>query len=488
MSDAFQEADVIVIGAGACGLAAAVTAAEAGSRIAVFEKQRSLGGTSNFFEGTFAVESAMQREKYITYSRDEAFRRMMEYSHWRANARLVRTFVDESAATITWLQGLGVEFPEVATNMPNGFRTYHIVKGRGAAVVKALASRAKELGVVMRLGTPVTRILNEGNRITGVAADGDGEEMTAAAPAVIIATGGYANNKAWVKKYAGFDIDTNVIPIGNVDKMGDGIRMAWEAGAAEEGMGTLETYRFGPMGTEFRTYGPVQMVALQPDLWVDPKGDRFCDEGIAFYDTSVGNVNMRYKEGFTYCLFDDSIKDYYAGHGIHRNVGWKNVPGTTPVGFDEEMNGAISKGSAEVCAATSVEELAVQMNVEPAVLKETIAEYNRFCEKGHDDLFAKDRRYLRSLRGPRFYAAKARTVLLVTLGGIRINHRMEVLDKKDKRIPGLYAGGMDVGGMWGDSYPIQDSTGASSAFAINSGRIAARQALEYLRTRGQGRK
>jgi fumarate reductase flavoprotein subunit len=476
-----RETDVVVIGSGACGLAAAVSAAEAGARVMVFEKQRSLGGTSNFFEGTFAVESAMQRERYITYSRDEAFRRMMDYSHWRANGRLVRTFVEESAATITWLQSLGVEFPEVATNMPGGFRTYHIVKGRGAAVVKALALRAKELGVVMQLGTPVTGILSEGGRITGVVADGDGEEATLRASAVVVATGGYANNKAWIKKYTGFDIDTNMIPVGNVDKMGDGIRMAWEAGAAEEGMGLLETYRFGPMGTEFRIYGPVQMVALQPDLWVDPRGERFCDEGIAFYDTSVGNVNMRHKEGFTYCLFDDSIKDYYGVHGIHRNVGWKNVPGTKPVGFDEEMNGAVSKGSTEVCVASSIEELALQMGVAPAVLKATVAEYNRFCEKGHDDLFAKDRNYLRPLKGPRFYAAKARTVLLVTLGGIRINQRMEVLDKKDEPIPGLYAGGMDVGGMWGDSYPIQDATGASSAFAINSGRIAARQALRYLK-------
>lgn len=478
------QADVVVIGSGACGLAAAVTAAETGARVVVFEKQRSLGGTSNFFEGTFAVESAMQLERYITYSRDEAFRRMMEYSHWRANARLVRSFVDESAATITWLQGLGVEFPEVATNMPDGFRTYHIVKGRGAAVVKVLAARAKEMGVVIRPGTTVTRILNDGNRIAGVIADRDGEEVTLSAPAVVVATGGYANNKGWIKKYTGFDIDTNMIPVGNVGKMGDGIRMAWEVGAAEEGMGLLETYRFGPMGTEFRTYGPVQMVALQPDLWVDPRGERFCDEGIAFFDTSVGNVNMRHKEGFTYCLFDDSIKDYYGSHGIHRNVGWKNVPGTKPAGFDEELNDAISKGSTEVCMAASIDDLAVQMNVDQAVLKATVAEYNRFCGKGHDDLFAKDRKYLRPLRGPRFYAAKARTVLLVTLGGIRINHRMEVLDKNDKVIPGLYAGGMDVGGMWGDSYPIQDATGASSAFATNSGRIAARQALQYMKTGG----
>jgi fumarate reductase flavoprotein subunit len=480
MNTVSKETDVIIIGSGACGLAAALTAAEAGAKVTLFEKQRSLGGTSNFFEGTFAVESAMQRERYITYTRDEAFKRMMEYSHWRADARMVRAFVDESAPTIAWLQKAGVEFSEVGTNMPDGTRTYHIVKGRGAAVVKALATKAKEKGVDLSLGTPVTRIIKEGDRIIGVIVDKNGGDETVQSPVVIIASGGYANNKAWVKKYAGFDIDVNMIPVGNVDKMGDGIRMAWEVGAAEEGMGVLEAYRFGPMAPEFRTYGPVQMVALQPDLWVNPAGERFCDEGIAFYDTSVGNVNARHKEGFTYSLFDDSIKEYYTEHGIHRNVGWKNTPGTKPSGFDGELSNALEKGTTEAYAATSLEDLAEKIGVEPAVLKATVDEYNGFCEKGHDDLFAKDPRYLRPLKGPKYYAAKARTIFLVTLGGIKVNHRMEVVDKRERVIPGLYAGGMDAGGMWGDSYPIQDATGASSAFAINSGRIAARSALGYI--------
>ena len=79
-------AEIAVIGSGASGLAAAIAAAEGGATVAVFEKQQALGGTSNFFKGIFAVESAMQKEQYIAYSRDQAFKNFMEYNHWPSRA------------------------------------------------------------------------------------------------------------------------------------------------------------------------------------------------------------------------------------------------------------------------------------------------------------------------------------------------------------------------------------------------------------------
>ena len=173
MDPSIKETDIVVIGSGASGLAAAVTAAESGAKVIVFEKERSLGGTSNFFNGMFAVESEMQRERYITYSRDEAFKRIMEYSHWRANARLVRAFVDESGSTISWLREKGVEFIDATINMPDAPRTYHVVKGQGAAVVKALAENAKEKGVDLRLAATVKKILKQADRISGVVVEED---------------------------------------------------------------------------------------------------------------------------------------------------------------------------------------------------------------------------------------------------------------------------------------------------------------------------
>ena len=480
MDGRHTDTDVVVIGAGACGLAAAVTLAEGGAKVIIFEKQRSLGGSSNFFQGVFAAESDMQRAQFIGYTRDQAFKNIMEYSHWRANPRIVRAFVNESAETIAWLQKEGVEFREVTINMPDAPRTYHVVKGKGEAVVKVLATRAKEKGVDIRLTTPVKKILKEGNRIIGVIVEEDEEDKQVTAKAVIIASGGYANNKEWVKKYSGFDLGVNLFTRGNVDKMGDGIRMAWEVGAAEDGLGVQELVRSGPIGPEFSSGGRINMFTNQPDLWVNPRGERFCDESIAFYDTSHGNASARHKEGYTYTIFDDSIIQRLMEQGLDKNAGMDNLPGSKPVGLDKELKAHLEMGTTEIFEADSIEELAKKIGVNPAVLKATVDEYNRFCERGHDDLFAKDPKYLRPLKGSKFYAVRARTVTLGTLGGLKIDHKMEVLDKKDEVIPGLYAGGYDAFGMWGDSYPINIASGASSAFALNSGRIAAKNALRYM--------
>ena len=113
-----METDVVVVGAGVAGLSAALEAAQAGARVLVFEKQAALGGTSNFFEGIFAVGSAMQKQKYIAYTNDQAFRNFMEYNHWRVDRAWSDSYQslgrnDRLAAA------LGVEFIEVTINMPD---------------------------------------------------------------------------------------------------------------------------------------------------------------------------------------------------------------------------------------------------------------------------------------------------------------------------------------------------------------------------------
>jgi fumarate reductase flavoprotein subunit len=481
MSEIPMEADVVIVGSGASGLAAALEAAQGGARVAVFEKQPSLGGTSNFFEGIFAVGSAMQKEKYIAYSCDQAFKNFMEYNHWRVDARLVRSLINRSAETIDWLKAQGVEFLEVTINMPDAPRTYHVVKGRGQAVVKALALKVKEKGVAVRVASPVKQILKGKRGPSGVVVELDGKDTQVACRAVVIASGGYANNAEWIKKYAGLELGRTVMPMGNTGKMGDGIRMAWEMGAAAEGMGVLHLIRVAPFSPEFPFMNTVEGAAIQPVLWVDPKGERFCDEGIAYYDTSLGNVNSRYIQGYTFCLFDDTIKKHFIEKGIFRGMGTVVPPGCKLHDLDEQLDHFVSLNSKEFFGANSIEELARKMEVDPQVLKTTIEQYNTFCAQGYDAEFAKDPEYLIPLKGPRFYAAKARTCFLGTMGGVKINYRTEAVDPYGSPIAGLYAVGLDAGGLHAESYSMRDTSGIASAFAVISGRVAGENAAKYLK-------
>ena len=481
MSEMPMEADIAVVGSGVSGLTAALEAAQGGARVAVFEKQPSIGGTSNFFEGIFAVGSAMQREKYIAYSRDQAFKNFMEYNHWRVNARLVRSLINRSAETIDWLQALGVEFLEVTINMPDAPRTYHIVKGRGQAVVKAMALKAKERGVAVRVSSPVKQILKGKRGPSGIVVECDGKDTEVACRAVVIASGGYANNAEWIRKYTGLDLGRTVTPMGNVGKMGDGIRMAWEMGAAAEGMGVLHLIRVAPFGPEFPFMNTVEGAAIQPVLWVDPKGERFCDEGIAYYDTSLGNVNSRYKQGYTFCLFDDTIKKHFIEKGVFRGMGTVVHPGSKLHDLDERLEHFLSLNSKEFFGADSIEGLAQKMEVDPRVLRTTVDRYNVLCAKKYDEEFAKNPEYLLPLNGPRFYAAKARTCFLGTMGGVKINYRTEAVDEFDSPIPGLYAVGLDAGGLHAESYSMRDTSGIASAFAVISGRVAGENVVKYLK-------
>jgi fumarate reductase flavoprotein subunit len=92
----------------------------------------------------------------------------------------------------------------------------------------------------------------------------------------------------------------------------------------------------------------VEGAAIQPMLWVDPKGERFCDEGIAFYDTSIGNVNSRYKQGYTFCLFDDNIKQYFIDKGVFRGMGLEVLPGWKLKDLNEQLDHFISLNSEEI--------------------------------------------------------------------------------------------------------------------------------------------
>ena len=476
------ETDVIVVGAGGAGLAAALTAADGGANVVVFEKMPVAGGTTNFAEGIFAAESPLQRRLHCGPTRDEAFKGIMDYTHWRANPRLARTFVDKSASTIAWLMEKGVEFEGVMAMWPQGPRTWHLIKGRGAdkggrKLIKVLLERvAEEEKVSIRYRTPVKKLITDedGSVVGVIAEDQEGKSIEARAGAVIISTGGFANNKEMLEKYTRFGAD--VIPVGNINKVGDGIRMAMDVGATTVGMDVLQLVGAGIPGVMFTSH--LVVAAWQPaNIWVNLSGRRFCDEAIGFNFSYAGNALVQQKNMTMFSIFDESGKDYMIQNGVDLGIG-VIIPVDTKLNhLDEEIQKNMPKNV--VVVAESIEELAEKAGMPKDALTATIDEYNKFCDKGYDALFSKDRRYLKALRAPKYYAVKCIPHFLGTIGGIRINENTEALNHNLEVIPGLYAAGNCAGGMYGDTYDLYTS-GGTFAFALNSGRIAAENALRRI--------
>lgn len=468
------EGDIIIIGAGGAGLPAAVTAAEAGARVLLFEKMSSPGGSASYAEGMFAIDSPIQRKDNVGITKDEAFRLHMRYSHWRADPYLVRAIIDKSGETIQWLMDLGVEFDGHPQAMyPGALRTWHTIKGFGAGLINPLFKRAEKLGVHIYFTTPAKKLIVQKGRVVGVMSeDKDKNTIRAESKAVIIATGGFANNEEMLKEHT--NVGPNVIPIGNKGKTGDGIKMSWEVGADSEGIDVV--LRGMPTVRNEKGFTLLCSLVIQPYLWVNTQGERFYDEG-EFDFPHIGNATANQPGELMFVVFDENTKKYMMEKGIDIGVGVHVPVATKLTELDALLERGIKKG--EAWSGRTIEELAKKMKVPVNTLVATVEQYNAFCDKGHDDLFAKDPKYLHPIKTPPFYAVRGFPTNSGTIGGIKINHKTEVLNKDGEPIPGLYVAGNDAGGLYGDTYDAVKA-GLTLGFAVNSGIIAAENALAYI--------
>jgi fumarate reductase flavoprotein subunit len=126
--------------------------------------------------------------------------------------------------------------------------------------------------------------------------------------------------------------------------------------------------------------------------------------------------------------------------------------------------------------SNSLDDIATWIGADPAVLKATVEEYNGFCDKGRDGLFVKDKEHLIALRKPPYYAVKFRPLMVDTIGPVKINDLMQVLDTQGRPIPGFYAAGVITSGWQGNDYHL---FGSALGFSLTSGRIAGENAAAY---------
>jgi fumarate reductase flavoprotein subunit len=471
--------DVGIIAAGPAGLAAAVAAAENGAGVVVFEKSNVTGGVGSMGMGPFGVESRLQKKQIIGLTRDEAFRMHMEFNHWIPDALLVRAFIDKSGDTIDWLEDMGVKFLSAARHFPTSQPTWHVFRtdskahGTASLIFKALTERAEELGVKFYFSPPAKRILKEEGRVAGfLAEDNSGEEVEVNTKAVIVATGGFGGNAEWIKEYTGYEWGRDLFSFKIPGLDGDGIRMAWEAGAARTHM-ILELYCSVPNQPE---WWHVDAMFRQPNLLVNLKGERFFNEEVMVNNTFAGNAISRQKNRCGFMIFDEKIKKHYLKNGFDQIC--YDVPVEDASGFDDELQRAVNSRNRDFFVAETLEALAEKAGINAPAFLKTVADYNKACET-RDALFNKNYRFMKPITKPQFYAGRLVPSGFGSLGGIRINYKTEVVDEELNPIPGLYAAGTDANSIHSDSYTFI-LPGNSMGFAINSGRIAGESAAEYV--------
>ena len=482
------QSDVIVVAAGLSGLAASIAAAENGASVITFEKSSTTGGAANMGMGPLGVGSRIQKEHMIALTPGEAFRKHMYFTHYRVDARMVRDYYFKSGDTIDWLMDMGVEFvgvqrafsaPEATRAYSDGEFTWHVVKPEdggmpgprcATAMTKKMTERAKDLGVDFRFETPVKKIIMEDGAAVGViAVDKNGEEIEARAKSVIICTGGFGDNPEMIKEQTEFEYGNTIYNFAIPGMKGEGIKMAWEAGPGKEPCIMELMYQLPDNMNHFILDGAFR----QPCLWVNRNGERFMPEDQIANTTFTGNAIAAQPGKVAYSIFDSKLLKKYKKKGpdivshVHPHDLFDH--------FDEQWERDLADGYEPIVQADTIEELAEKAGIDVEGLVRQIEEYNEMCENGYDEIFEKDRAYMQPIEKAPFYLCRENVGAYGSLGGVKINHKTQVLTQDAKVIPGLYCAGTDACNIFGDSYPFILS-GNTMGFCLNSGRIAGENA------------
>lgn len=234
------KSDIVVIGAGGSGLSAAVAAASRGVKVRIVDKRRTAGGTIKMLAGLVAAESPTQKRAGISISADDLFLKHMQYSHWTLNPRIVRTWLHRTGETIRWLEEKGVQFQMFSMFTDEPPTSWHWGLRVGSDIVKVLLQECRNLNVQFSFETRATRILlDKSGKVSGLAATKGDRDIEFKTNAIIIATGGYGGNREMLANYCPNYL--NRLPTSGIEisHTGDGIKMAFEAGADNEGLGKL---------------------------------------------------------------------------------------------------------------------------------------------------------------------------------------------------------------------------------------------------------
>jgi fumarate reductase flavoprotein subunit len=444
--------DVIVLGGGGAGMAAAIEAAEAGARVLLVDADRKLGGSTALSGGVFyAAGTSVQHAAGISDTPAEQFRYYMNVNQHKLEPSLVHRLCEDSAPTLEWLMSLGVEFriEDLYVAGVDGVARGHRAAGHGAAIAAALEASLVGKRVDVALNTRILKLLQESGRVTGVVTD----ENVVRAGAVVVATGGFGNDS---EKLAQFYPDATRHPdiawyIGSKHARGDGIDLGRQVGAELAGHNRGLLLLTSGFNRELEPYLPGWL------MFVNRHGRRFVNERTEY--SVLAEVLKEQPAGECFAIFDENSR----------------VSSRSPAAPNwsaERLAEFAANGKLTV--RDSLPELAEALGVDAETLGTTVAHYNADTEVGNDSRFFKGTEWLRSISQPPFYAAPIKPAVICWTGtGLRIDREARVLGSADRSIHGLFAAGEATGGMFGQCYA---AGGASIANAIIFGRIAGRNA------------
>jgi tricarballylate dehydrogenase len=489
--------DVIVVGAGNAALCAALAAAESGAKVIVLERapEALSGGNSRFAAGAMRIAyrgvddlqalmpdlaaADVARTDFGTYGADQFFDDMLRVTRWRCDADLAAILVERSFAAVEWLRGKGVRF------QPSYGRQAFQVEGRfkfwgglaveawggGPGLVAAETEAARRAGVEIRYRCRATELLYDGAAVLGVRVRDAGRPAEIRARSVVLAAGGFEADPEMRTRYLGPGWELAKVR-GSRFNTGDGIKMALAIGAAPYGNWSgchavgwdFNAPEFGDLavGDGFQKH------SYPFGIMVNAAGRRFVDEGADFRNytyAKYGRVILEQPDAFAWQVFDRQV---------------------THLLRDEYRIREVTKAEAD-----SLEELAGKLEgVDRAGFLAEVAAYNgavrtdlRFDPNIKDGrrsegLAVPKSNWANPLKEPPFEAYRVTCGITFTFGGLRVDQGAQVLDSDLEPIPGLYAAGELVGGLFYFNYPGGSGLTAGAVFGRLAGSSAARAALE----------
>ena len=422
-SDPEYTCDVVVAGAGGAGLMAAITAANAGANVILVEKAGVLSGETTRCGGQIMAAGTPYRPDCTT---DDLYGFIMEVAKegpYPVNSFKLREYVDQSADMLAYLESIGVVFENVQM-IQEGVVDYPVVYAAsdsnpdgevdlkpymmtsGMYYTYPLFEEAQRVGVKILFNTPMTEILTEDGKVTGIRCENGDVTTTVKAGSVVLCTGGYGGNTELVAQtkylqeghYNNYACSLNDgAPIFEAQRIGAKIRYNLD----DPLLGACEN--FSAIPKEFSW-----------SLGVTPAGERFCNE----YDYFVMYNKPLFEKGYCYfyMLFDEDYPLAEAQEVIKTNT-------------------ALASGS--------VEEVASQLGMDASVLQATIDRYNELCAKGVDDDFGKDPSWMVPVgeKGETIYVTELKFAICSSFGGMYTDNDFRVIDTDGNVIPNLYAAG-----------------------------------------------